>query len=148
MSSIFPKRPDSGGTLGRTVDVKVNIFQVRMAAEATVFQYDIKFDKEKLPNEKKMSAFCQAEQILKQTSPDGFIVFDGNAIAFSTTKFEDQTITLYARSPEDMVMPPAAAFSGGRGGRGGGRGGGSVRVEVPSKKLETAKILSKDDSGV
>ncbi|RKO88986.1 Piwi domain-containing protein [Blyttiomyces helicus] len=129
----FPLRPDNGGTTGRLLRVRVNIFPVRALAETTAYQYDVVM-KPEVPPVAARQVWKLVEEELRAKSPKALVVYDGRKNAFTTFNIgerESLSVTLRREDRQDSAGPLPAAASGGRGGRGGGargsrggRGGG------------------------
>jgi hypothetical protein len=138
MSTEFVKRPDKGGSAGKTAVVKINVFPIRALAESTCYQYDVKFqapsrknpnqlETAKIPNMMATQAFRQVEMKIREKYKSAWIVYDGGALAYSLTKIEDYKFEIVAEKERDIEIPPLQQQSGsgerGRGGDRGGRGG-------------------------
>ncbi|KAJ2997992.1 hypothetical protein HDV02_004994 [Globomyces sp. JEL0801] len=164
----LPRKPDGGGTTGRAIILKANVFPVTGLADSHAFQYDIAITPE-LPAQKSRRVFQQAEVLIKKLNPNAWFVYDGAKNAFSMADIGDQTFNIVFESDVDMELPPLSeqqssggrggrgvrggdrgGFRGGRGfdrgargGRGGGRGGSApAPLSTFSMTMKTSKILT------
>eukprot|EP00842_Homolaphlyctis_polyrhiza_P001806 jgi/Hompol1/2626/HPOL_006087-RA len=137
--SSLPLRPDEGGSLGRPVNLRVNIFPVTQLQATNIFQYDVAFLPEIPPPAARRAWKVIQERLKKTVSSRCLAVFDGRKNAFTTYEMPDQKFEVDVPSDENLYIPPISESSGGggrggrgggRGGRGGGRGGGPPRQMV------------------
>jgi eukaryotic translation initiation factor 2C len=126
-------KPDQGGTAGRHITVKTNIFPVSIVGEVVFHHYDVKLDPV-VPMDLSHKAFNQFQAVAKKKTPTFWAVYDGKGSAFSTSLYEVNSLDVYIEQETEMVLPPIRSQSptvsgrgrgGGRGGR-GGRGGSSA----------------------
>lgn len=91
MATEFVKRPDGGGSAGKSIEVKINVFTIRKLAETTCFQYDVKFmaksrknpnksETAKLPNQMATQAFRQVELKIREKYKNAWVNFRLNLI--------------------------------------------------------------------
>jgi hypothetical protein len=76
MSSTIPKRPDTGGTKGKQLNVKINIFPVASLATAPVYHYDIAITPD-VPPVKSRLVWQQVELELGNLYGSLFLAYDG-----------------------------------------------------------------------
>ncbi|KNC96140.1 uncharacterized protein SPPG_08528 [Spizellomyces punctatus DAOM BR117] len=126
----LPLRPDAGGTIGRPIKVRCNIFPLRMVANTIAYQYDVVMTPEKQADKISASlakrAWRAAEEQFRAGDKAALVVYDGKKNAFSTANLEQQSVKVVVNEDEEEYYPPmeeTLSAGAGRGGRGGGRGG-------------------------
>ena len=118
MSTLqLPLRPnDQGGSKGKLIKVKTNIFPVTALGEITVFQYEVLFHRLKENALLERSAWKAFEKYLrKEVDSDCLMVFDGRKTAYSAKKInsiENAEITF--TRPDEIFLDPINP-QGGRG---------------------------------
>ncbi|KAL2917525.1 hypothetical protein HK105_202806 [Polyrhizophydium stewartii] len=125
---MLARRPDAGGSLGRSIRVRTNIFPVTALPDIRVYQYDVIFEPDVPPPAARRAWKVLEVYLKRKVGPKCVLVFDGRKIAFSAFNMTEQSVSLDVPRDDDLVIPPLEAGGGdhgggGRGGRGGGRGG-------------------------
>ena len=123
--SLLPNRPDKGGTKGKTVSVKANIFAVTKLGNQLSYQFDVATTPE-VPAVVSRHVWRQVELQLTKLYGPTFLAYDGNKNAFGVRDMPDTTVQVHIIKNQLIELPDIPAVigdGGGRGGRGGGRGG-------------------------
>jgi hypothetical protein len=96
------------GQKGKSIKVKVNIFPVTALRDAMIYQYDVKLSTAKFPATLSRAAFRQVELYIKKKYPNAWVVYDGAAIAFSSTMFEECSFSVIVDKNVEILIPPLA----------------------------------------
>lgn len=126
--TTFTLRPDRGGSVGRKIGLKANIFPVTALAGVVVYHYHIVMLPE-LPPEQSRQVFRQCEVLLKKCAPDSWFVYDGVKNAYSTTLIPDLHYEIVYEKEVNFVIPPLPQNVGIVGGQ---VGRGRPNAEAPS----------------
>ena len=86
----------------------MNIFPITALRDAMIYQYDVKLSTAKFPATLSRAAFRQVELYIKKKYPNAWVVYDGAAIAYSSTMFEECSFSIIVDKNVEILIPPLA----------------------------------------